>query len=374
MSHHVADSKLTEHSVVLEHTRCPKCGSADGRQIAEGKDHMFSVQGTFYVAECAVCRLQFQNPRPDSASLPRLYPTHYGMLQNPKIENSAPAVASRDAAEERPKISSRGSVSGKWSARFLWRFQQRNYLAHNLHYEHLRPEGGRMNWPFLGPRNRRDCGLNLIPKYVDGGRLLELGCATGLKLESLRKIGWRDLQGIEMVEAAAEVARARGFAVKTGVVETEMDSYPNAYFDVITSSFMLEHVYNPFEVVRLLARKLKPGGEFLFSTICRNAVDANLYGSYWAGFDFPRHMVFFSKKDLRDMISPYFSSTEYHYQCAFIDFVRSSSWRINDGRGTAWDRLAVAGGDTRLTRALLAPFSWLGRTTRVSVRCVRNWT
>lgn len=359
---------MNESEIKFEPAECPKCGSATSREIASGRDHLYGVPGIFHAARCSACGLWFQNPRPAPTETVLLYPAHYGPHSGAEIPTTKPEKPSAG-----PSFSRAAKRSGKaFAARFLWRLEPRSYLASQLDYRHLWREGGKVRWPLLDAVKQRSAGLNLIPRFVDGGRLLEVGCATGSRLEMLRKIGWTDLHGLEMVDAAAEIARARGFAVKTGVVENEIERYPDGHFDAIVSSFVLEHLYNPFAVVGMLARKLKPGGEFLFSTVCRNAIDAKIYGRYWAGYDFPRHMVFFSKKDLRDMIESDFTKAEFRCQSAFIDFVRSSSWRIQDGCGNAWDRFAVAAGNTRFTNGLLAPFAWAKATTRIFVRCTKR--
>jgi SAM-dependent methyltransferase len=215
--------------------------------------------------------------------------------------------------------------------------------------------------------NRRLAVVELIPDYVPGGRLLEIGCAKGDRLQTLRDWGWEHLEGIELVSSAAGQARARGFSVRCEPVESALSEYPDGHFNVIVSSMVLEHLHDPFAVVRQIAGKLKPGGEFLFSTITRDGLDARLFGSYWAGYDFPRHMVYFRNSDLREMLGEEFTGVELFWQNEPVDYVRSTTWRRPERRLS--DRLLGAVARSPLGWLLGSLLARLGWTTRVSVRC-----
>jgi SAM-dependent methyltransferase len=207
---------------------------------------------------------------------------------------------------------------------------------------------------------------SLTPEFVPGGRILEIGCAAGHRLVELRKQGWQSIEGIEMVPAAAERARALGFEVRCARVEEALDAVRDESLDAVVSSMVLEHLYDPFEVLRRVATKLKPGGQFLFSTVVRDSLDARLYGKYWAGFDLPRHMVHFTRQDLFEALHPHFERVAAVGQAAPVDFVRSASWRVGQGEGTILDRIFVAMGQGIIAQALSLLLAGMGRATRVS--------
>jgi len=212
-------------------------------------------------------------------------------------------------------------------------------------------------------------GQDLIPRYEEGGTVLELGCGSGARLGLLRRLGWPRVQGIEFVPAAAERARALGFEVRCAPVEEALDEYPDGALDVVVSSMLLEHLRNPFDVVSRVATKLKPGGQFLFSTITRDSLDARIYGGYWAGFDFPRHLVYLRTADIVRMLEGRFEHVEFFYHADPVDFVRGSTWRANDGKATLLDRLVLSMRTSRPARVCAMVLALLGLTCRVSVRC-----
>ena len=252
------------------------------------------------------------------------------------------------------------------------------YLQRRLGYHNLAPDPARLrDWRALilfDVVRQWTVGQDLIPNYVADGTVLELGCGSGARLRLLRRLGWQRVQGVEFVPAAAERARAPGFEVTGAPVEEALGEYPDGSLDVVVSSMLLEHVCNPFAVVHQVATKLKPGGQFLFSTITRDSLDARIYGRYWAGFDFPRHMVYLRTSDIMRMLARWFEHVELFYHADPVDFVRASTWRGNDGHGTLLDRLVLALGRSQPARLCTMVLALLGRTCRVSIRCRRKRT
>jgi len=96
------------------------------------------------------------------------------------------------------------------------------------------------------------------------GRLLDLGCNVGTCLVSARERGW-DTQGLEInEEAAAFCRRERALDVRTGVLEH--DTYAPESFDLVMMADVVEHLVDPFETLRRVARVLRPEGLVLIST------------------------------------------------------------------------------------------------------------
>lgn len=332
---------VTRHeSDALELPPCPRCGSNDARHVLDGEDFLYGTEFRAAVSECARCGLWYQRPRLPRARHVELYPKEY--LPHGGAANGARAL--------HPAI--------------------REYLKRRRGYTHLvvppSHMRGRILSRVLSGVLRWRVGTALIPAYIANGRVLDIGCGSGGMLSQLRLLGWKDLHGIEPDPEAAELARSTGADVQCGTVEDVLPRYPDGHFDAIIASMVVEHVADPFAVVRSVARKLKPGGEFLVSTVTRDSAQAAFFGRYWAGFDFPRHMVYFRNADIVAMLADDFESVEWFNQIAPIDWIRSSTWR-----GRPMD----------LVMARMGRWGWLtpsvvvavaGRSTRISIRSRRK--
>lgn len=110
---------------------------------------------------------------------------------------------------------------------------------------------------------------------LPGRRVLDVGCGGGILADSMARRGAQVL-GIDLASKALRVAQLH--AVEAGTpsveyrevaVEALAEEMP-AQFDTVTCMEMLEHVPDPFSVVRACAALVKPGGSVFFSTINRN--------------------------------------------------------------------------------------------------------
>jgi 2-polyprenyl-3-methyl-5-hydroxy-6-metoxy-1,4-benzoquinol methylase len=342
-----AHNLVQEGEIRLENVNCPRCECRNSKLIYEGRDYLHNIPGVFFASECLDCKFLFQNPRPRAADIARLYPRDY-----------LPHTTVDKAAQDLPTSLSK-----------------RRYLSEKYGYSHLQlKHQNRLKWyslSIVNTINAYSCGVQLIPHFVPDGRLLEIGCASGARLLSLQKLGWQNLFGIELVLEAVEKARSHGFSVQCGQIEDAIDNYPDNYFDVIISSMVVEHLFNPFVIFEKITKKLKPGGQLLFSTVVRNSIDAKLYKGYWVGFDFPRHMVYFRKKDLMNILAGEYEDIKSFGQNAPIDFKRSSMWRIQANHGNFMDRIIVRIADGIIFRAIGYGIAWLGFMSRISFKATK---
>jgi len=109
---------------------------------------------------------------------------------------------------------------------------------------------------------------------LEGARVLDVGCGGGLLAESMARAGAR-VTGIDLAPAMIEVARShaaeQGLAIDYRVASAESAAQSAAAgFDVVACMEMLEHVPAPADLMRPLARLLRPGGQLFISTINRS--------------------------------------------------------------------------------------------------------
>jgi len=134
--------------------------------------------------------------------------------------------------------------------------------------------------------------------YFHGGRLLEFGCAYGFFLEESRS-HFTSVHGIEYAEAAAQACRDRGIDVITGAVsETTLDGV----YDAVVGLDVIEHVPEPHETVRTLARHMSPGAALVMTTGDWASGVARLTGKRWRLMTPPQHLSFFTPDSMRAML------------------------------------------------------------------------
>jgi SAM-dependent methyltransferase len=219
------------------------CGADAGALLVETPDLMYPGPERFRFVACGRCGHLYQHPRPTAALIGRFYPADY--LSFPPAITDMPSP--------------------------LRRLELRAYYA----------------------RRRR-----IVERAVNGpGRLLDLGCATGNFLDTMRRAGWM-VQGVEPDPTAAAYARERfGLRVFTG--RLEQAELPASSFDAATLWDVLEHVHEPRETLAELARLLRPGGALILGLPNPDSLEARLLGPHWIGWDLPRHLNLFRPAALR---------------------------------------------------------------------------
>ena len=125
---------------------------------------------------------------------------------------------------------------------------------------------------------------NLVPgrlawfdRHADwrGKTVLDLGCAGGFMAEALAEKGAKGI-GIDPSAQAIDAARAHAATaahdIQNDVGVGESLPYEDTSFDFVVCVDVLEHVQDLDQVLREVARVLRPGGRFLFDTINRNPI------------------------------------------------------------------------------------------------------
>ena len=155
-----------------------------------------------------------------------------------------------------------------------------------------------------------------VPKHV---RVLDVGCGFGESLGYHAARGC-DVYGVEADENIKRVADKFGFKVHVGLFDPEL--YEPAFFDYVTMDQVIEHVTDPLETFRGIAKVLKPGGVAVLSTPNANGWGAKIFRNRWINWHAPYHSQFFSKKSLQ------LAAEQAGLKVTTIQTVTSSSWLL----------------------------------------------
>jgi len=98
--------------------------------------------------------------------------------------------------------------------------------------------------------------------------LLDLGCDDGAWTEELRRrlgVAPERVHGLELVPERAELARARGFDIRTGDLDAAWP-FRDGLVDVVHANQVIEHVQRLDHFVTELRRVLRPEGKAIVCT------------------------------------------------------------------------------------------------------------
>lgn len=301
--------------MVFESAPCDFCGSEAVQLVFEGPDRLLGLPGRFRVVRCAQCGLLRQDPRPTREAMAFYYP--------PEYEPYSVAI------DDEPS---------------LWRRFDRRY----------------------GMRKRR----RAIERFCAGGRLLDVGCATGNFLNEMARSGRWQVEGVEPNADAARYGQEHfGLTIHIGEL-TSVDLLPASY-DVITMWNVFEHLHHPMANLRAVARLLKPGGWFVFSIPNLRSWEYRLLGKYWMGWELPRHL-YYPTPELMAMMLESAGLRIRTWRClggAYLSFLLSLRFWLEGTAGrTAFTRGVLALGGALPTRLLVAPlFALITRLNRASL-------
>lgn len=161
--------------------------------------------------------------------------------------------------------------------------------------------------------------INLMDLSLkDKINVLEVGCACGATLLKIKSINPQaKLYGIELNERAAEIAKQVA-KVSAQNIENEKLSYRKGFFDYIIFADVLEHLYNPGEVLKNILRYLGPNGRVLASipNVMHFSIMKKLLAGHWtyedAGILDRTHIRFFTLNEINTMfLQAGYSDMEY---------------------------------------------------------------
>lgn len=136
----------------------------------------------------------------------------------------------------------------------------------------------------------------------EGGALFDVGTGDCRHFDALKPYCSLSFAGVEIKPEIAERARARGYDVTTGTLETMDLARHLGKYDIVSMNHVLEHVLEPEEMLRRSFALLKPGGLVIGQLPARDCWEEAIFGRYWGGYHFPRHLQAFSYGAMRGIL------------------------------------------------------------------------
>lgn len=255
---------------------CPICQSAQCELLHEGvRDwSFFSAPSSWSYWRCHDCGGVYLNPRPKIEAIWHAYASYYTHV---------------------------GVASG-----LGWRRLKARWRNERLSARFGRNINSCLKLPnFLGSFvSRKAERMDLVFGWQEladlkPGELMDVGCGAGVTLALARQLGWR-VHGLEMDSAAVQAARDDGIDVLQGSFE-RLEEFKDA-FDAIICSHVIEHVFDPLEMIRLMHAALRPGGVLLVATPNARSDVHHHFGKYWRGLEAPRHLILFTESTLKSIL------------------------------------------------------------------------
>lgn len=242
---------------MLEYVKCHICGSSDYKiinkcRIADEDAEVPVGQECLSLVKCKACGLVFVNPQPlfSAEELERLYAKEYFNKDYMKFYG-----------EEKPGA-----------------------LQSNEPFSHR---------------------LDLIEKYKEKGKLLDIGCATGAFLRLAKEKGW-ETYGVEVSAYAAEIA-GKKYNLNVFKGKLEDAGFQDSYFDAVSASDILEHINNPADFLKKIRRILKEDGILYIAVPNCASFYFRFFGlisrfNQKNYFVLPHHLYHFSPKTIRSLL------------------------------------------------------------------------
>jgi 2-polyprenyl-3-methyl-5-hydroxy-6-metoxy-1,4-benzoquinol methylase len=230
----------------IHYGSCPVCSSRNINPLLTVKDHSVSKED-FVIWQCEDCALRFTQDVPDE-------------------NNIGPYYKSPDYISH--TNTNKGFINKTYQ-------QVRNYTL------------------------QQKAKLIIEKTGVTGGNILDMGSGTGAFLDVMKTKKWK-VKGIEPDKNARTLAKKLyGLEIDE---PSAIDEINGNSFDAITLWHVLEHVHQLHDLVDRLKSLLKPQGKLFIAVPNYQSKDSDIYWSFWAAYDVPRHLYHFSPKSIETLM------------------------------------------------------------------------
>lgn len=129
-------------------------------------------------------------------------------------------------------------------------------------------------------------------------RLFDIGTGDCRHFRAIGAAGDFKFSGVELNGDMAAAARNEGFDVTAGSFEEFQPDGREKSVDILNMNHVIEHVIDPYATLAKIHTLLDDNGVFYGRTPKLPSLGLKLFGRYWGGYHFPRHLHLFSKESL----------------------------------------------------------------------------
>lgn len=236
---------------------CPNCGSERIRFWLHGRDRLLGISDQIFdYGRCASCGVAFQSRRPVEAEIGRFYPEDYAPYDG--------EVAARATNNVRSAL---------------------NHAAMSIAAQIVGAQA------FQAELGKFYAGLKKLLNVLD------FGCGSGAFLDRARKLGCETI-GMDFSPVARSRFERRGHRALS-IRDADWDKIADGCIELTRMNHVLEHLYDPSNVLRRLFAKMAPRGTLHVATPNSACKTAEVYGEHWFSLDCPRHIILFTPQSLR---------------------------------------------------------------------------
>lgn len=144
--------------------------------------------------------------------------------------------------------------------------------------------------------------LALVSRYAQGNQMIEIGPGPGMFTRVAVRAGY-DVIAVDMdVEYCRQLHELLGVrAIASDDPAEVMPTLPRA--DAVVMWHVVEHLADPWRVLRSCVENLKPGGVIAISTPNPSSLQFWLLKRYWAHVDAPRHLQLIPHETLKSRLA-----------------------------------------------------------------------
>ena len=311
----------------LEDAPCPLCCTKGDELILTGYDLLNNLPGKFTVVKCRACGLMRTSPRPTPEKMGFYYPDNYGPYKGTQVDNN--------------------------------REKENSFKTNILRIAKI----------------IFDTRSTVIPK-LRPGRMLEIGCASGSYLHYMAKNGWQ-VEGIEFSPIPAQSARDLGYAVETGALEKIIK--PENRYDLIVGWMVLEHLHQPVESLRKMAKWACSNAMLVISVPNIGSFESRIFGRNWYALQVPTHLFHYDTESIvKTLRAGGWEVVRIHHHRSVSNLIASTGYWLNERGFSNLGKKLVMFPETGGHLALLILFplalilSWFGQTGRMTVWAKRS--